>query len=326
MAEQQTIKYASQWNNMTVDNNFLREFWSTVVAFDHFPSTNEPEKRPLKEFLIKFLVSNRQRHLTLDFQTFCSSTGLNYNKGKYVEHPTPEVVKKELGKIAINPSYLDKTPVLKNSFPMAWRILFTFVIQVLGGNYSSTEQVNFIHQLLAYSLVIGTEVDIEEIIYSDLGLSVSTSFDCKANKGKSQTVTSTSPRSQVPEASGALSKKSKRPKSKNPPTKTKGQRLRGNNPPIDIEPLHPTNADLSRTSAKYQEEQTQSSRLRYQSLTENEGEPSYKGEPKTQPMILSIVDVRAILLSEDEAQESEEDILGAGDEMDDNPQSDETQH
>ncbi|GJV03492.1 hypothetical protein Tco_1337061 [Tanacetum coccineum] len=99
MAEQQTIKYAPQWTNMTVDNvifhtnnvvgnfnyllnvpaykpivkflrnchlynaftncplvvyqNFLKEFWSTVVAFDPFPSTDEPEKRPLKEFLIK---------------------------------------------------------------------------------------------------------------------------------------------------------------------------------------------------------------------------------------------------------------------------------
>ncbi|GJR81667.1 hypothetical protein Tco_0152452 [Tanacetum coccineum] len=165
MAEQQTIKYAPQWTNITVDNmifqtnnvvgnfnyppnvpaykpimkflqnfplynaftkcpsvvyqNFLREFWSTVVAFDPFPSTDKPEKRPLKEFLIKFLALNGQRPLTLDFHTFCSSTGLDYNNGKYVAHPAPEVEKKELGKIAINPSYLDKTSVLKNSFPVA---------------------------------------------------------------------------------------------------------------------------------------------------------------------------------------------------------------
>ncbi|GJY76832.1 hypothetical protein Tco_0481948 [Tanacetum coccineum] len=304
MAEQQTIKYAPQWTNMTVDNvifqtnnvvgnfnyppnvpaykpimkflrncplynaftncpsvvyqNFLREFWSTVVAFDPFPSTDEPEKRPLKEFLIKFLV-----------------------------------VKKELGNIAINPSYLDKTPVLKNSFPVAWRILFTFVIQVLGGNYSSTEQVNSIQQLLAYSLITGTEVDIGEIIYSDLVtkllnksrlkyvsyprfiscalqvllgseytqdkkfrflppilsnsnftkdpskvtdieltahmIAVNNRRDsvsppplaAKPKKGKSQTVASTLPKSQGPEASGALSKKRKKPKSKRPPTETK---------------------------------------------------------------------------------------------------------
>ncbi|GJS06206.1 retrovirus-related pol polyprotein from transposon TNT 1-94 [Tanacetum coccineum] len=66
------------------------EFWSTDVAFDLFSSIDEPEKRPLKEFLIKFSVLNGQRPLTLDFNTFCSSTSLNYNNGKYVDHPTPE--------------------------------------------------------------------------------------------------------------------------------------------------------------------------------------------------------------------------------------------
>nr|GEY30828.1 hypothetical protein [Tanacetum cinerariifolium] len=88
----------------------------------------------------------------------------------------------------------------------------------------------------------------------------------------------------------------------------------------------PTDADLLGTTAKYQEDQTQSSRLRYQYLTRNEGEPSYKREPDTQPMLLTYADVRGILLSEDEAQESEEDILGAGEEMDNNPQSAEIQH
>ncbi|GJX31672.1 hypothetical protein Tco_0241527 [Tanacetum coccineum] len=150
MAEQQTIKYAPQWINMTGDNvtfqtnnvvgnfnyppnvsaympimkfllncplkkaftncplvvykNFLREFWNTTIAYDLFPSTDETEQCLLREFLIKFSVLNGQRPLTLDFNTFCSSTGLDYNNGKYVAHPTPEAVKKELGKISINPS------------------------------------------------------------------------------------------------------------------------------------------------------------------------------------------------------------------------------
>ncbi|GJY40127.1 hypothetical protein Tco_0427397 [Tanacetum coccineum] len=274
MAEQQTIKYAPQWNNMNVDNvvfqtnnvvgnfnyppnvhaykpimkflincplyqaftncplvvyeNILEEFWSIAVAFDPFPSTDEPEKCPLKEFLIKFLVFNGQRPLTLDFKTFCSSTGLDYNNGKYVEHPAPETV--------------------------------------LGGNYSFTEQVISIQQLIAYSLITRTEVDIGEIIYMLLGsdytqdrkfgflppipshsnftkdpskvtnieltahiIAVNNQRDlvstpplvAKPKKGQSQTITSTSPKSQGPESSRALSNKSKRPKSKKIPTKTK---------------------------------------------------------------------------------------------------------
>nr|GEW35391.1 copia protein [Tanacetum cinerariifolium] len=193
----------------------------------------------------------------------------------------------------------------------------------------------------------------------------------KPKKGKSQTITSTSPKSQGPEALGALFKKSKRPLSKKPPTETKvtppqltegsedsrgnkqpldrniifttldedttkttprpegsrGDKDSGENkPPADMELQNPNDTNLSGTDAKYQEDQTQSSTLRYQSLIKNEGKPSYEGEPDTQPMLLTYANVRAILLSEDEAQESEEDILGAAEEMDDNPQSAETQH
>nr|GEX03708.1 hypothetical protein [Tanacetum cinerariifolium] len=178
----------------------------------------------------------------------------------------------------------------------------------------------------------------------------------KPKKGKSQTITLTSPKSQDPEALRALSKNSKRRMSKKPPTKTKrdiqlaSTRLpftldegtqksqpllestdthpkdsRGNKQPLDrditfttpdegttkttmrpkgsrgdkdsggnklpadMEPQNLIDADLPRTSAKYHEDQTQSSRLRYQSLTENEGEPSYERELDTQPMILSML-------------------------------------
>nr|GEY15336.1 hypothetical protein [Tanacetum cinerariifolium] len=232
---------------------------STDVTFDPFPLTDEPEKCPLKEFLIKFLVLNGQRPLTLNFNTFCSSTNLNDNNGKYVDHLTPEVMKKKSGKIAINPSYLDKTPVLKNLFVVAWRILFTFVIQVLGENYSSNEQVNSIQQLLAYSLITGTEVDRREIIYSDLVTKllnksrlkyvsyprfiscalqvllgseytqdkkfrflplISSNFNFAKDPSKVTDIELSAHIIAGPKASGTLSKKSKTPKSKKPTTKT----------------------------------------------------------------------------------------------------------
>ncbi|GKE02148.1 hypothetical protein Tco_1390131 [Tanacetum coccineum] len=197
---------------------------SVFKSYDPFPSTDETEQRPLCEFLIKFLVFNGQRPLTFDFNTFCSSIGLDYNNGKYVAHPA---------------------------------------LEVLGGNYSSTEQVNSIQQLLAYCLITRTEVNIEDIIYSDLvtkllnksrlkyvsyprfiscalqvllgsnytqdenfrflpGILMSPlPLTAKPKKGKSHIVTQTLPKSQGPEASGALSKKRQKPKSKKPPTVTK---------------------------------------------------------------------------------------------------------
>ncbi|GJU75135.1 retrovirus-related pol polyprotein from transposon TNT 1-94, partial [Tanacetum coccineum] len=55
--------------------------------------------------------------------------------------------------------------------------------------------------------------------------------------------------------------------------------------------------------------------LKYLKDTPTLGEPSYERESDVQPLVLSTYeDVRAFLLSDDEAHESEEDILGAGEE------------
>nr|GEU68277.1 hypothetical protein [Tanacetum cinerariifolium] len=118
-------------------------------------------------------------------------------------------------------------------------------------------------------------------------------FAAKRKKGRSQTVISTSPKSQGPEASGSLSKKSKIPLSKSHPLRPRGNKQPldkditfmtpdegktktmphpkgsrrdkdsgGNKPPTDMEPQNPTDTNLSRTGAKYKEDQTQSFRLR----------------------------------------------------------------
>ncbi|GJW82828.1 hypothetical protein Tco_0155973 [Tanacetum coccineum] len=165
-----------------VYQNLLREFWCTVVATHPNPPTDDFEVHPLKEYTIKFSVMNSKKPLTLDFNTFIESTGLNYAKDAYVSHPSPKVVKDELAKTIDNLILLNRTPNLKTAFPMAWGILLTFVIQVLGGNYSSTEQVDSIQQLFVYCLLTGT-------------------------KG--------------PEASEALPQKRKKPKFKKTPNETK---------------------------------------------------------------------------------------------------------
>nr|GEZ26255.1 uncharacterized mitochondrial protein AtMg00810-like [Tanacetum cinerariifolium] len=54
---------------------------------------------------------------------------IDYAKGTYVSYYSPKVVKAELAKIVKNLILLDKTPVLKTTFPMAWRILFTFLFK-----------------------------------------------------------------------------------------------------------------------------------------------------------------------------------------------------
>ncbi|GKF17811.1 hypothetical protein Tco_0062729, partial [Tanacetum coccineum] len=99
---------------------------------------------------------------------------------------------------------------------------------------------------------------------------------------------------------------------------------RGNIPPADMEPIHPTIADLSGTGAKYKVDETHSTRLRYQSLTKNKGKTSSKVELDTEPLQLqTFVDVEAFLLSKDklDKESDEEEVLAVGEDMDKDPQA-----
>ncbi|GJS31590.1 hypothetical protein Tco_0492210 [Tanacetum coccineum] len=93
--------------------NFLREFWCTAIAYDPNLPANDSKFWPShKEYKIKYTEMNGKRPLTLEFKNFVESTGLDYNEGTYVSHPSLEVVKAELAKLIKNAILLDRTPVL----------------------------------------------------------------------------------------------------------------------------------------------------------------------------------------------------------------------
>nr|GEU47438.1 hypothetical protein [Tanacetum cinerariifolium] len=315
--------------------NLLIEFWSNTVAYDHNPPTDDSMDRPLREFLIKFSVMNDQP-FTLDFNTFHSSTGFDYNKQKYVAYPTPETFKTTLRKIATNASYLDKNPVLKKSFLVAWRILFIFVIQV----------------------------DIEEIIYIDLVTKLlsheaSESLPQKRKKPKSKKPPTKTKEAPPPSQQRVLSNPTQSPRapywipkiqretynslglpsmtSNEGTTKTTprlegplgNKDLKGNKPPADMKPINPTVTNPLGTGAEYQVDKTQSTRLRYQTLTENKGKTSSKVELDHETLQLTTVaDMQAYLLSKDKlAQENyEEEVFVIGDDMEKENQVDDEEH
>ncbi|GKF35103.1 hypothetical protein Tco_0108303 [Tanacetum coccineum] len=93
--------------------------WYTAIAYDPNPPTDDSEARPLKEYLIKFLVMNDKKPLIIDYKIFVESTRLDYAKGTYVSHPSPKAVKAELAKIVENPILLDRTHVLKTNLLVA---------------------------------------------------------------------------------------------------------------------------------------------------------------------------------------------------------------
>ncbi|GJU49365.1 hypothetical protein Tco_1218920 [Tanacetum coccineum] len=364
MTERQTIKYAPQWNNMTVDNvtfqtnnvvgnfnyppnvpaykpiiffllncplkkeftncpsvvyqNFLREFWSTAVAHDPFPSTDETEHAHSGNSSSKRIGQNYPQSELL---------GLNLSPEKLFSRSlensvyfcdSGEIIYSDLVAKLLNKSRLKYV-----SYP---RFISCALQVLLGSDYTQDENFRFLPGILMSPLPLAA----------------------KPKKGKSHTVTPTLPKSQGPEVPRALSKKSKRPKSKRPPTETKvtspkptkgsnqshsvssstvpdpqdlksdiqlastglpstldeGTRTTktmprpegslgdkdsgGNIPPANMEPVHPPVADLLGTGAKYQVDRTQSTRL------------------------------RAFLLSDDK---SEEDILRSGEKVDEEPQA-----
>ncbi|GKA96681.1 hypothetical protein Tco_0818776, partial [Tanacetum coccineum] len=145
MAANQALEYALQCGDLTVKSvlyqNFLREFWCTAIAYDPTPPADDSKERPLKEYKIKFTMMNGKNSLTLYFKTFIKATGLDYNQGTYVSHPSPEVVKAEFAKIATDEVLINMTHVLKTAFPVAWRIIFTFMIQVHIGEIICSDLV-----------------------------------------------------------------------------------------------------------------------------------------------------------------------------------------
>lgn len=138
---------------------YLREFWCTAVV----ESPDVP-----KEAKIKFTVKNGTKSLTLDYKTFAKATGLDYTQ-TFVVPPSDKDVKEVLLTLGpydklhpeVSPgALLSKAPIIKTWFPAPWRIIMTFVIQVLGGNKSSTEQLNNTQAMILFSLIEGKFIDL----------------------------------------------------------------------------------------------------------------------------------------------------------------------
>ncbi|GJW62802.1 hypothetical protein Tco_0112137 [Tanacetum coccineum] len=210
---------------------------------------------------------NGKKPLTLDFKTFTTSTSLHYNNGEYVAHPSPQAVKAELAKI------VDIGKIIYND-------LVTKLI-----NKSKQKYIYYPRFVsCALEVLLGTQYNQDENFGSLPGILSNSNFS--KDPSKVTEIELTAHMIAGPEASGALSKKRQKPKSKKTPTKTQvtsptgpiegseqshsvssgmvkttpcpeGVRrdkvLEGLKPPADIKPLTNPVADPLRTGAKYQE-------------------------------------------------------------------------
>ncbi|GKE33110.1 hypothetical protein Tco_1452432, partial [Tanacetum coccineum] len=157
----------------------------------------------------------------------------------------------------------------------------------------------------------------------------------KPKKGKSQTVTPTLPKLQGPEASGALSKKRQKPKSKKPPTETK---VTPPKPTEGSEQSHlvssgtvPDPQDLERNIQlasmglpSILDEGTRTTKTTPHPEGSLGDKDSGRNIPPTdmEPINLTVADPSAFLLSEDklDKESDEEEVLVVGGDMDEDTQ------
>ncbi|GJT32224.1 retrovirus-related pol polyprotein from transposon TNT 1-94 [Tanacetum coccineum] len=239
------------------------------------PPIDSSKAGPIKKFLIMLTVKNGKKPLTLNYKTFCKFNGLDYNNGQYVDHPSTKVVKAEVAKISTNEALVQKTPVLKTSFHVAWGILMTFIIQFL-----------VLKRRRSLRLCLNPNQRHRALRLPEQPL----------KRGKSPTPKTTShvqatiipPSKKVPmedsdKTHSGTRKSNPLPKGKTTDAKDPEE----NKQPIGIGPpsTHPDDG----ADTKYQVDKTQSTRFEVSDPDYNKGKTSSKVEPDTDTLILTTV-------------------------------------
>ncbi|GKB69688.1 retrovirus-related pol polyprotein from transposon TNT 1-94 [Tanacetum coccineum] len=144
-------------------SEYLRELWY-FAEVDTVTNT------------ITFSLSNFEEPLSFNRDEFTSIIGLNYSEN-YVSILTKETMSTGLETLGLveenNPEILstslnNSSPLKMRYFSIIWRVLMQYVVKCLGGMQGSHDKLNINQQVIAYCLIWGLDVDIGNIIFSDL--------------------------------------------------------------------------------------------------------------------------------------------------------------
>ncbi|GJX75290.1 hypothetical protein Tco_0313885 [Tanacetum coccineum] len=281
----------------------LMEFWCTTISYDLNPPIDDSEVRPLKEYKIKFIVMNGKKSLTLDFKTFCETTGLDYNKGTYVSHPSHEVVKAELDRITarlptVSPLLFSGKKKKINSQTMSKPKLKTQGPEASGTlpqkrKHPKTQKTPIITERIIKLAVKGFHSLLDEGTRKSKHLPEGKLTDPKDSEGNKHPIDMGLPATIPNEGVGKtkLLLEGANIKDKD------SERFK---PLTDIESFTPHVTALSGTYAEYQVNKTQSTKFELSVPDQHQGKTSFKMELDTKTLLLTtIADIQA-LLKEDE--------------------------
>ncbi|GJW14823.1 retrovirus-related pol polyprotein from transposon TNT 1-94 [Tanacetum coccineum] len=125
---------------------------------------------------ITFTLSHFEKPLSFDLDTFSFIIGLVLSE-ECVPVPLKETVKAGLATLglvdedhpSISSSALINSSLVKvKYFSLTWKVLMQYIIKCLGGMQGSHDQLNVNQQTIAYCLYWGINIDIADILFSDL--------------------------------------------------------------------------------------------------------------------------------------------------------------
>ena len=155
------IKKAFVLHPSAMYESYLREYWYTA--------TYNTETK-----LISMTIKKGSFELKFGVKTFTSICGFDYlEKGfEYDEEPSFDDIQQTMLKIgykkANGPGKALEHTLYKYLFPAKWKLLMTYISSGLGGNTGSSDQLNYMHQLIAHGLINGLKLNYGQIIFNDL--------------------------------------------------------------------------------------------------------------------------------------------------------------
>ncbi|GJS54365.1 hypothetical protein Tco_0627727 [Tanacetum coccineum] len=144
-------------------SKYLQEFWYTAEA-------------DIASKSITFTLLHFDKPISFDLDTFSSVIGLDHSD-ECVHVPPKEVVKAGLATLglvdddhlSISSSALINSSLVKvKYFSPTWKFLMQYIVKCLDGMRGSHDQLKASQETIAYCLYWGLNIDIADILFSDL--------------------------------------------------------------------------------------------------------------------------------------------------------------
>ncbi|GJX98739.1 hypothetical protein Tco_0355758 [Tanacetum coccineum] len=182
-----------QPKQITPTTNVNFECEDGIIAFNNGIALLEskiPLYQPMLQFLSNCCISTA---LTKQPSAYYSKylRGILYSEN-FAPLPPKETVRAALAILGLfneKDPYLSSIVLVNSSllriryFSPIWMVLMVYIVKCLGGMQESHDQLNINQQMIAYSLCWGLDIDIGNILFSDLVIKLTT-----GTKGKEQNI------------------------------------------------------------------------------------------------------------------------------------------